>query len=138
MVSPDLNNLLESEDLMVKAVHDKVDNVKKQLGKVTKQEIKIKGAAQKKANAGLDMVNNIKMAIRTHQHAKKRLSHYEEIKNNTLNNIILPTITEELQIIKRKYDNKQIYSIKRQQYIQQFFDNKREAFIFARKHLKNL
>ncbi|KAL9536452.1 hypothetical protein PS6_011896, partial [Mucor atramentarius] len=109
-----------------------VDNSKKQRG------IKIKGVGQKKTNAGLETTNNIKIAIRTHQHAKKRLSHYEEIKNNTLNNIILPIITEELQIIKRKYDNKQIYHIKRQQYIQQFFDNKREAFIFARKHLKNL
>lgn len=121
MVSSGLKNLFESEDLMVEAVHDKVDNSKKQQHErdEKRKEFKIEGIAQKKANAGLDMAYNFEVAIRTYQHAKKRLSHYEEIKNNTLNNIILlPTITEELQIIKRKYDNKQIYSIKRQQYIQ--------------------
>ncbi|OAD06765.1 hypothetical protein MUCCIDRAFT_107352 [Mucor lusitanicus CBS 277.49] len=105
---------------------------------VSSTGIRIKGLSQEKRKEGLAHTTRIKEAIRIHEHAKKRLSHYEEIKNSTLTNVILPVITEDLRIIKNKYDQREIYLLKRRQYLNQLFNTKREATIFSKKHLRNI
>ncbi|KAL9536591.1 hypothetical protein MBANPS3_012534, partial [Mucor bainieri] len=101
------------------------------------QGIRIKGMAQEKVNDGLAQAKDLKSAIQAHEHARKRLRHYEEYKNNLFFNVILPQMTEELQIIKRNNTAKAQYDEKKQKYVRQFFSNKRERIsrIFDRDDL---
>ena len=101
-------------------------------------ELKIKGSYQRKLDEDVKTNNSLKSAFKLYENSKKRLSHFEEIRKNNIENIILPQIKEDLKYIQNKYQDKDIYHKKKLNYLRQFFSYKQDAIAFNKKHIRNL
>lgn len=119
------------EDLILGS-YDDLDEVV-----VDKPAIKIRGIAKiekKKAKAQED---SLKQAITMYLHSKKRIRLHEQIRKTKLEEVIIPTIKQELEIIKRKHNTQHAYAEKKEKYVKQFFNHPQEARAFIKKHLQH-